>query len=235
MDGRGYLEKLISDQLGAGRGQPPHGRQLSFDRREIRGVAIGLVAAGTLAQEDADRILADLDETLQRTGWLKVVHVERSASAGFAPVAKPMAEPVSKQVGAERPEWRQAIENPPAPVLRHVVSLAGRTLEAGELTADLVSLEVWSTIVVLNLAHGNFAHGDFDPRRLRERFGADIRWRGWDDAGTQYRGGRAGGSGSHGMFLERHIFQPGPPAEARVLTVAVETPGGRATVGIPLG
>ncbi|MEU4247225.1 hypothetical protein AB0F15_07445 [Amycolatopsis sp. NPDC026612] len=98
-----------------------------------------------------------------------------------------------------------------------------------------MSLEVWSTIVVLNLAHGNFAHGDFDPRRLRERFGAEIRRRGWDDAGTQYRGGRAGGSGSHGMVLERHIFEPGPPAEARVLTVAVETPGGRTTVGIPLG
>lgn len=230
MDGRGYLEKLISDGLGAGRGQPESGRRSSLDRQKIRGVAIGLVAAGALSQEDADRILADLDETLRRSGRLKVVHVERSASAGFAPVARPVAEPVSKQVGAERPEWRQAIENPPAPVLRHVVSLAGRTLEAGELTADLVSLEVWSTIVVLNLAHG-----DFDPRRLRERFGADIRWRGWDDAGTQYRGGRAGGSGSHGMFLERHIFEPGPPAEARVLTVAVETPGGRATVEIPIG
>ncbi|MEU4524371.1 hypothetical protein AB0F52_37320 [Amycolatopsis sp. NPDC024027] len=229
MDGRGYLEKLISDQLGAGRGQPPHGRQLSFDRRELRGVAIGLVAAGALAQEDADRILADLDETLQRSGWLKVVKVEASASTSISGQA------VARAVGAERPEWRQAIENPPAPVLRHVVSLAGRTLEAGELTADLVSLEVWSTLLVLNLAHGNFAHGDFDPRRLRERFGADIRWRGWDDAGTQYRGGRAGGSGSHGMFLERHIFEPGPPAEARVLTVAVETPGGRATVEIPLG
>ncbi|MFB9688049.1 hypothetical protein [Amycolatopsis plumensis] len=223
MDGRGYLEKLISDHLGAGRGQPSHGRQLSFDRREVRGVAIGLVAAGALAQEDADRILADLDETLKQSGWLKVAHAEGSASAGFAPVAR--------RVGAERPEWRQAIEEPPTPVLRHVVSLAGRTLEAGELTADLVSLEVWSTFVVLSTARSGV-----DPRRMRELFHLRTVWRGWDDAGTQYRGtGGGGGSGSHGLLVERRTFEPGPPEEARVLTLAVESPGGQATVQIPLG
>jgi hypothetical protein len=221
MDGRRYLEKLIADSLGAGRGQPAAGRQSSFDRREIRGVAIGLVAAGTLAQEEADRILADLDETLQRSGRLKVVHAEGSASAGFAPVARP--------VGTERPEWRQAIEEPPTPVLRHVVSLAGRTLPISGTTAHLVSLEVWSSFVALTLAHV-----DGDPRWMRERW-LEVRWRGWDDAGTQYRGGGGGGGGSHGLIVERRTFEPGPPAEARVLTLAVESPGGQTTVVIPLG
>lgn len=224
MDGRGYLEKLISDSLGAGRGQPEGGRRSSLDRQKIRGVAIGLVAARTLSQEDADRILADLDVTLQRSGWLKVVHLEASASTSTSGQA------VARAVGAERPEWRQAIEKPPAPVLRHVVSLAGRTLEVGELTADLVSLEVWSTFVVLTVAHG-----DVDPRRAQEHFALRTRWRGWDDAGTQFREGGRGGSGSHGLLVERRTFEPGPPPEARVLTLAVESAGARATVVIPLG
>jgi hypothetical protein len=222
MDGRRYLEKLISDSLGAGRGQPLHGRQLSFDRREIRGVAIGLVAAGTLPQEEADRILADLDATLLQSGWLKVVHAEASASASVS------GEAVARRVGAERPEWRQAAEKPPPPVLRHVVSLAGRTFTVGELTAQLVSLEVWSAFVVLTAAYT-----DVDPRWLRERFGPRERWRGWDDAGTQYRGSGGGGSGSHGLLVDRRMFEPGPPAEARVLTVVIESPDGRATVEIP--
>ncbi|MGW4062453.1 hypothetical protein ACWEGE_29510 [Amycolatopsis sp. NPDC004747] len=223
MNGRGYLEKLISDGLGRGRGQPPAGRLSGFNRWEIRGVAIGLVAAGALGQEEADRILADLDVTLQRSGRLKVVHAEGSASTSISGAA------AARAAGAERPEWRQAIEEPPAPVLRQVVSLAGRTLEAGELTADLVSLEVWSTFVVLTTAREGG-----ESRRMRELFHLRTVWRGWDDAGTQYRGGGGGGSGSHGLLVERRTFEPGPPAEARLLTLAVESPGGRATIPIPL-
>ncbi|WP_410594664.1 hypothetical protein [Amycolatopsis sp. lyj-23] len=218
MDGRRYLEKLISDRLGAGRGQPEAGRRAAFDRSELRGVAIGLVAAGALTQEDAEAILADLDATLRRSGLLQVVHAEGSSRTQ-----------VAMPVGTERPEWRQAIENPPAPVLRHVVSLAGRTLAIGDLTAQLVSLEVWSTLVVLT-----FAHGYRDHRLLRDRFRPDIRWRGWDDAGTQYRAGGGSGSGSNGLLVDRRQFEPGPPAQARVLTLAVEAPAGRATVEVPL-
>ncbi|QKV72517.1 hypothetical protein [Amycolatopsis sp. Hca4] len=224
MDGRRYLEKLISDGLGAGRGQPESGRQAGFDRRLIRGVAIGLVAAGALAQEDADRILADLDVTMQRSGWLNVVHAEASATAVSAPVAE--------RVGAERPEWREAIEAPPKPVLRHVVSLAGRTLDVGEVTADLVSLEVWSAFVVLTFSH---EYEDRDPGRLRHRFRPDVRWRGWDDTGTQYRARGGGGTGSNGLLVDRRTFEPGPTAEARELTLAVEFPGGQDTVVVPLG
>jgi hypothetical protein len=218
VDGRGYLEKLIADSLGAGRGQPALGRQGSFNQFEIRGVAIGLVAAGALAQEEAEQILADLDVTLRRSGWLKVVRIEASATAGFRAVAKP--------VGTVRPEWRQAIEAPPAPVLRRVVPLVGRTLEIGEETANLISLEVWSTLVLLNLAYV-----DAPPRR---RFNPDVRWHGWDDGGTQYRGGAGGGSGLHALFIERRVFEPGPAEGARVFTLVIESPGGRVTVPIPL-
>ncbi|WP_206788161.1 hypothetical protein [Amycolatopsis sp. MtRt-6] len=111
-----------------------------------------------------------------------------------------------------------------------LVATAGRTLDAGELTADLVSLEVWSTFVALT-----FSHGYRDHRLLRDRFRPDIRWRGWDDAGTQYRGSAGGGSGSHGLLVERRTFEPGPPTEARTLTLAAESDGGQATVVIPLG
>lgn len=221
MDGRGYLEKLIADNLGAGKGQPALGRQSSINWLEIRGVAIGLVAAGALRQEEAEQILADLDGTLQRSGWLTVVRKEMSATSS--------GEAVATRVGVERPEWRQAIEDPPTPVLRHVVPLVGRTLTIGEVTANLVSLEVWSTFLTLNLAHI-----DIDTRRMRERFGPGVRWRGWDDVGTQYRGGVGGGSGSHVLFAERCVFEPGPSVRARVLTLVVEHPGGQTTIPILL-
>lgn len=105
--------------------------------------------------------------------------------------------------------------------------LAGRTLTIGDARAELVSLEVWSTQLVLNLAHV-----DVEPRRVRERFGAH--WRGWDDAGTQYQGGRSSGGGSHSLYTERRVFEPGPPEEARVATLVLESGDDRATVPIEL-
>lgn len=216
MDGRAYLEKLIGDRL-----EPALGGQSGVNRSEIRGVAIGLVAAGALAQEEAEQILAGLDASLQRAGRLKVVRQEMSTTTG--------GEAVAVRAGAERPEPRRAVDAPPAPVLRHVVPLVGRTLTVGEVTASLVSLEVWSTFVVLSLAHI-----DVEVRRLRERFGPDVRWRGWDDVGTQYQGGGGSGSGSDALFVERRVFQPGPPERARVLTLVVDHAGGQITVSIPL-
>jgi hypothetical protein len=162
-------------------------------------VAIGLVAAGALSQEEAEQILADLDATLQRYGWLKVVRQEMSASGGA----------VAKRVGTERPEWRQAVEDPPSPVLRQVVPLVGRTLTVGEVTASLASLEVWSTFAALILAHVDVA-----PSRQRERFGPGVRWRGWDDAGTQYRGG-GGAGGQATVPIPLHASQDEPDTDAR--------------------
>lgn len=208
---------MIADSLGAGWGQPELGRRGSLNVFEIRGVARGLVAAGALSQEDAEGILADLDVTLARAGWVRTERQEASAVSPGVPV----------RAGAERAEWRHAIEDPPRPVLRHVVPLVGRTLTIGETTASLVSLEVWTAFLVLNLAY-------FDVDSRLVRFDPDVRWRGWDDAGTRYHGGSSGASGSHALLVERRTFAPGPAAHARTFTVVVEHPGGRTTVPVAL-
>jgi hypothetical protein len=222
MDARAYLEKLVVDRLGAGKGQPAQGRRGSFSWLEIRGVAVGLVAAGVLEQQEAERILADLEATLQRAGWIRVVPHEVSTSGGVSVSAR--------AVGAVRPEWSRAIEDPPTPVLRSVVPLAGRVITVGGVTTNLISLELWSTLIVLRLAYV----GEVDVRRFRERVGSNVGWRAWDDVGTQYAGGGGGASGSHGRVFEEKTFQPGPPAEARVLTLLIEDGHDRLTVPIQL-
>src|SRR3712207_6196566 len=107
MDGKAYLEKLIADRLGAGRGQPVAGRRLGFDRTEVRGIAQGLVAAGALRAEEMDRMLADLDATLIDAGWLTVVEHTVSADPATATVRAAGAE------GTVRPGWTELIEEPP--------------------------------------------------------------------------------------------------------------------------
>jgi hypothetical protein len=211
MDGLGYLEKLITDRLAAGQGW--------FDLAEVRGVAIGLVAAGALRPEEADQVLADLEETLKRSGRLKVVS-HHGSSMRSAPAAW--------QAGVERPEWREVVERPPVPELRGVVSLAGRAVVVGGVTATLVSLEVWSTFLGLNLAYVGVGP---PPSRDRVR---SWRWRGWDDAGTRYQGGGGGGGGSSSLYVERRMFKPGPAEHARTLTLVVEHPDGETSVVVPL-
>ena len=169
MDGRAYLEKLIADDIGT------LGR-ITLDRSEVRGVARGLLAAGAIERSDMEQILAHLDETLKQAGLLRIMRGEALLGGGAG-------------AGIARPEWKQAMEAPPAPVLRHVVPLVGRTFLVGELAENLVSLEVWSTFLRLNQAHvGEGSH------RMTECFARGVKWRGWDDAGTEYRD--AGGSGT---------------------------------------
>jgi hypothetical protein len=211
VDGRAYLEKLISDRLGTGLGRSAEGRLDAFDRSEVRGVAIGLVAAGALAQEDAEQVLADLDATLSGLGRLRVARHEGAGTAG---------------TGVVRPDWRRAVADPPAPVLLDVVGLAGRTLTVGDVHGILVSLELWSSFFVVNLVHfGVDAHRAHDPF---------VPWRGWDDVATQYRSRGSSASGSQAMTVQRRVFEPGPPADARVLTLVVDHPDGQVTVPVPL-
>ncbi|HEX8629839.1 MAG TPA: hypothetical protein VF755_16880 [Catenuloplanes sp.] len=213
MDGSAYLEKLIADRLGAGRGQPAQGRSSSLNLAEIRGVALGLVAAGVLGQRAMERIIADLERTLESTGWLTVVrHTMTGADDGASVEPGMMA-----RVGAARPQWQKAIIDPPAPIIRTVISLAGQTLIMAERPVALISVEVWSSIVTLRLAHS-----DSDGRTLLNRLDSGHRWRGWDDAGTRFRGVGGGGSGSHGLFIEEVRFEPGPADNARTLTLLVE-------------
>ncbi|RZQ61362.1 hypothetical protein [Amycolatopsis suaedae] len=99
----------------------------------------------------------------------------------------------------------------PGPVVRGVVSLAGRTLTLYDSECQLISLELWSTMLVLNLT--------LPVRSLREH---RQPWTAWDDQGTQYAGGANAGAGSPELFVARVTFSPGPPAGARRITLAVE-------------
>ena len=136
MNGRECLKKLIADVLGAS-------SRVSPNRPEICGVAIGLVAAGALPQEGAEQILADLDESLKRTGLHLVTRVEKLNGGSGSGVT---------HVRIESPAWTQTIGEPPSPVLRHVVPLGDRSVAIGDMVGNLVSLEVWSSFLVLRLA-----------------------------------------------------------------------------------
>ena len=216
VDGAAYLAKLIADRLGAGRGQPAAGRRSSFDVAGIRGVAVGLVAAGALGQQDMERIIADLEHTLVSAGRLTIVRGTVTAADHGSAVAPAMTAPT----GATRSQWQEAIIDPPTPVLRKVISLAGRTLTIDGQPASLISLDGWSTMLTLRLAHS-----DRDGRTLSNHLDGRHRWRGRDDAGTQFRGVGGSGGGSHRLFIEHVVFEPGPADQARTLTVRVEHDG----------
>ncbi|MEC3980055.1 hypothetical protein [Amycolatopsis sp. H20-H5] len=195
MEGRAYLEKLIADSLRTDRGQ-------GLNLYELSGIAIGLVAAGKLDQAEADQLVADLKATLVSTGRLHVRTVGASAAGEIV---------VGRAEGESRPDWRSAMENPPPPFLRKVIALDGREHRIADRTLTLVSLEVWSTFVLLRVAFPG-------PADRREQ----TRWRGWDDVGTQYRGGGGTSSGARGWIFEQVTLHPAPTDEARLLTLAVE-------------
>jgi hypothetical protein len=240
VEGRAYLEKYIADRLAAGQGQPPEGRRLSLDLSEIRGVAIGLVAAGALAQEEMERILADVEQELERLGRLTRIEARmaaegRGSPAHWAPVSVEARQQLVLQHSLERAQRPEPVVT--AAQLREVISLAGRTLTLGAATGTLISLERWSTMFVLRLAHAD-PHAD-DLRSLDRMQARQKRWRGWDDAGTQYR--YRGGSGSLArrgrLSMENVVLEPGAPDEARTLTLAFdhETETERLTVALGTG
>jgi hypothetical protein len=237
MDGKAYLEKLIADRLGAKAGQPVAGRRMGFDRTEIGGIAQGLVAAGALSVDDMRRMLADLDATLTAAGWLvRVEHrMEGPRDASLAMPTRvepaPGVEPVpgfEPAPGAARPEWTARIEDPPVPRLRRVVPLAGRTvvMRPDEEPATLISLEVWTTILVLRLARPLPAEQVRRPWEALQIGPVGA----WDDAGTRYRGTGANGSGHYGLHVENRTFEPGPPDHATELTIEI----GTARMRVPL-
>jgi hypothetical protein len=220
MDGQAYLAKFIDDRLAADRG--------SVDLSEIRGVAIGLVAAGALGQEEMDRIITDLERRLERLGWLTRVEAHASADAEM-PLSAEARQGLALTSALARRNWQEPVIGPP--LLRDVIPLAGRTLHVGGATAILISLERWSTMFVLRLAWAG-PDDRRSPDRLRTEQG---RWRGWDDAGTQYR--RRGGAGClmRGLSIEDLVFEPGAPGEARSLTLRVDHDSGTERLTLDLG
>jgi hypothetical protein len=224
MDGRGYLEQLIAERLQAGKGRSADARRTRFDLPEIRGIAVGLVAAGALNREDKEEILLDLDETLERAGWLQ----RRVFQMESEPLGSSEAD--GDRIGVERPEWRDAILDPPLPTLRGIVPIIGSTLTVNGSTAILISLELWTTMFLLRLAY------PATTAQIRHHFRthANQRWQSWDDTGTTYRYTAGGGSDTHGLFMEHVSFEPAPPDRATTITLTKESHGETDQITVPL-
>jgi hypothetical protein len=116
----------------------------------------------------------------------------------------------------------------PVPELKRVVSLAGRTFTINDRTTRLVSLEVWTTMIVVRTARPD-TH-DEPPGLLDDR----LRWRGWDDIGTEYRSNTATGANWNSLIVDSRMYEPGPPDEAQIFTMVVEHPDHQAVVELPL-
>ena len=208
MDGRRYLEKLIADRLDRAR-RDPHA---PIDRSEIRGVALGLVAASALGQKEMEEILAELDRSLEALGRFRTV-----------PARLAGRDPLDAGAPAEPGEAGHL-----APRLLRVVPLV-RDLTVCGTPATLVSLEVWSTSTRLHLAY---------PSPGLPAHELLLRWRPWhahDDAGVRYRGSGGGSHDSGGFLVETRIFEPGPAEWARTFTVcASDTEGREEEFSVPL-
>jgi hypothetical protein len=116
----------------------------------------------------------------------------------------------------------------PMPELRRVISLAGRTFTINHITTSLVSLEVWNTMVVVRTARANDQE---EPPGLVDD---QLRWRGWDDIGTEYRSNTGTGANWNSLIVCSRLYEPGPPDEAKIFTMVVEHPGHQALVELPL-
>jgi hypothetical protein len=229
VDGRAYLEQLIADRLTGSRDQPPGHVAQGFDVSEIRGVAVGLVAARALGQEEMEHIIADLEQRLDRLGWLTRTEFRVAAEPQLVP---PLSVAARQQLALNsRLRWQEPVVDPPE--LEDVLSLAGRILVFSDAIAILLSLERWSTMFVLRLAYA-----DPDRRLLRESmYASRARWHGWDDAGTLYRGRGVGACPGQGLYSERLVFEPGALPGARTLTLSVDRQGEtqRLTVSLSAG
>lgn len=212
MDGRSYLKKLISDRLELIARNP----QAPFDRSEIRGVALGLVAASALRQEEMEEILADLDHSLESLGRYKKLRKELHVDTGHSgsePTAFLRRVTLNHEHGDRVTGSAPTTRSTSSPVLLRVLPLVGQEIELFDQPATLVSLEIWSTSARLHIAYPS-------PRLS----GAELlmRYRGWrafDDMGVQYRQAGGGSSDFGGFLVETRIFEPGLPSEATTLTV----------------
>src|SRR5262245_22737784 len=123
MDGKAYLEKVISDRLRAARELPEPGLGAASLLPEIQGMATGLIAAGVLRPEDAERLLTDLRKTMERAGWIGVIRQFSARTSHFGPVVRRRSDapPVSQPVVPASP--------PDSHDLLRVIPLVGRNIK----------------------------------------------------------------------------------------------------------
>jgi hypothetical protein len=205
MNGRAFLEKVVKEQWAGGKGK--------VNRWELQGLARGLVAAGVLDQQDADQVMTWLRTKMTEAGMLRTVR--------FDPV--PAVAPRMPAVPVDSP-----LVDTPVPELKRVISLAGRTFTINDITTSLVSLEVWNTMLILRTARPN--DREEPPGLVDDR----LRWRGWDDIGTEYRSNTATGATWNSLVVDSRMYEPGPPDEAKIFTMVVEHPDHQALVELPL-
>ncbi|MBP2325289.1 hypothetical protein JOF56_005674 [Kibdelosporangium banguiense] len=127
---------------------------------------------------------------------------------------------------------RPVTADSPASKPLRVISLAGHTFIQGEVTITLVSLEVWSTMLILRSAVPT--DHDWTPDTMIKFWDSRWRWRAWDDTGTQYRSTDSASSSLQDVVVDSRTFYPGPPEEARMLTLIVEHHEHQVAVEIPL-
>jgi len=70
---------------------------------------------------------------------------------------------------------------------------------------------------------------DDQPKYLDAR----LRWRGWDDVGTNTAATAAPGSLWPRLIVDNRMYEPGPPDDARTFTVVAEHPTAQAVVELP--
>lgn len=192
-------------------------------------MATGLIAAGVLTPQDAERLLTDLRKTMERAGWIGVIRQFSARTSHFGPVVRRTSDaaPVSRPVVPALP--------PDSHDLLRVIPLVGRNIKHGDVIRTLISLEVWSDVLILRSAVPQ--DGEWRPDITRQLFDGRIRWRAWDDQGTQYRSTSVTGGGSSGtgdLMFENRAFFPSPPEEADLLTVIAEHPDQQAAIELPL-
>lgn len=221
------MEKLISDRLRGARELPEDLRGAFVNLAEIRGVVVGLIAAGAVTQDDAGQLLHDLRATMERAGWLKTVTLHAS---GSNQVEIPTAVRRSGEPAAERVERRPT----GSPELLRVVPLVGREIGNGDVVRKFISIEVWNAVLIVRSA---FARDSWEPGARHRLTDSRWRWRAWDEQGTQYRSTGMSGGGSSGtgdLYFENRAFFPSPPDDAETLTLVVEHPEHQASVELPL-
>lgn len=226
MDGRTYLENVIADRISqaTAKSGPPQ----AIDRNEVRGIAMGLAAAGVLSEKDKDDLLATFDEALTDAGLIQVRRFEMAAVPPSRDERVQMALATSSvRRGVDSPR-REGDGGTDTPQLLRVVPLHGRDFDTPEGRVILVSLEAWSQYVTLRIGYLNSRVSAAD-RMIGHR-----KWHGVDDMLTKYAESHSYWSDSHGCVLETRVFTPGPRSGATTLTLHADTLKGVSSLDIPL-
>lgn len=225
MDGRRFLEDAIADKIDQATDRPA--ALQGVDRSEIRGIALGLVAAGVLRQADMDEVLATLDTRLADAGLLDV----RRFALASPPDEAQRLQMVRSMARTGGPAVEPSVEigrDVESPRLVRVVPLHDRDIATSAGHIVLVSLEVWSSFMAVRIGYLD------SSASARDRMLGHQRWHGHDDGGTKYTESHSYLSDAYGCALETRVFTPAPSSDATVLTLWADALAGIDRLDVPL-